>query len=185
MKRIDHSIWDFRVVFGEIYMKNHKKVLIPILMILVSFSICYPVSADSTTNYYDYSPAEIYGDWNPTYNRAIEYSYNSVYRCDLVFEFTGVTQSADAYWINLDYDCESPGYWPYVESLVMKYRWSNSGTWTIISFLDIIAFDGDLDITSATSSILYLRFTDCAPEDIGAANTWYFGYEPYLTAYFE
>lgn len=71
-------------------------------MILVSFSICYPVSGDSTTNYYDYSPAEIYGDWNPTYNRAIEYSYNSVYRCDLVFEFTGVTQSADSYWINLD-----------------------------------------------------------------------------------
>jgi hypothetical protein len=64
----------------------------------------------------------------------------------------------------------------------MEYRWSNAGTWTFLAYLDIITYDGDLDITSATSSILYLRFTDYAPEDIGAANIWYFGYEPYLTA---
>ena len=160
-------------------MKNHKKTLIPILVTIVVLSvICMPVRA---TDYNDYSPDEIYGVWNSTYNRAVEVAYGSYYKCQIQFIFTGVTQDADDYWINLKYDGTLNG-WPWTESLKMEYKWGPYGTWTFLAYLDIQTYNGDLDITSATSSILYLRFTDCAPEDIGAANTWCFGYEPYLTA---
>jgi hypothetical protein len=159
-------------------MKKYKKTLVPLLAIFVVLSICMPVWA---TDYNDYTPDEIYGVWNSTYNRATETAYGSYYKCQILFTYTDVRQDAGDYWINLDYDGTSHG-WPYTESLVMEYRWSNAGTWTFLAYLDIITYDGDLDITSATSSILYLRFTDYAPEDIGAANIWYFGYEPYLTA---
>lgn len=159
--------------------KNHKKTLIPILVTFVVLSvICMPVSA---TDYNDYTPDEIYGTWNSTYNRAVEAAYGSYYKCQILFTFTGVRQDAADYWINLDYDGTSPG-WIWTETLIMEYRWSDAEEWTFLAWLDIPTWDGDKDITSATSSVLYLRFRDSTPTDVGAANTWYFGYEPYLTA---
>jgi hypothetical protein len=166
-------------------MKNHKKILLPILLIIVALSICLPVRAESTTYYYDYTPDETYGDWHPLYNRAIEFNYSNIYKCELVFVYTSVSQNADEYWINLDYNGETPGYWPYTESLKMEYRWSDNETWTCLCYLDLVAFDGEIVITDATSSTLYLRFKDCGRTSDGVATTWYFGYEPYLAAYFE
>ncbi|TFH10278.1 MAG: hypothetical protein E4H14_02850 [Candidatus Thorarchaeota archaeon] len=165
-------------------MRNHKKALIPILVILVTLSVCVPVRAAETVTTYN-SIDENLGVWNTLYNRAVETWYSpGNQKCEIVFTYTGISQSADDYWINLDYNGVTPGYWPYLESLKMEYRWSNTASWTYICHLDINSFDGDKGIKSATSSILYLRFTDCDTTD-GVATTWYFGYEPYLTAYTE
>jgi len=49
---------------------------------------------------------------------------------------------------------------------------------------DAFAYEGDLDITTATSSVLYVRMVDCSLTDT-VVTTWYFGAEPYVKAWTE
>lgn len=163
-------------------MKKVSKVIIPIIAVLVISMICLPVSAKTEVEYDDPNVNELLGVWNSVYNRAVEVSYSGNYRCQIQFLYSNVGTDADDYWITIDFNGENPGYPWNRESLKVEYRWANVGSWTFLTYFDVTTSEDEWDITSATSSVLYLRFTDCIVTSDSIMHTWYFGYEPILTA---
>ncbi|MFO7837090.1 MAG: hypothetical protein R6V83_10555 [Candidatus Thorarchaeota archaeon] len=132
----------------------------------------------------DTSPTEYEGTWSTKNNYARETLEGSVYRINIVFEFYIVPQDADDYWFHIDYNYISPG-WPWVESLDVMYRWGTSGGFTHLVYYDVLASEGNWDITSPSSTTLQLKFRGCAEVADGMQTTWYFGDEPILHMYWE
>jgi hypothetical protein len=169
---------------GGKYVNKRNSLLIPIIAIVLVSLVCLPVSAGET-DYDDPSVTESLGVWNSAYNRASEVNYDDIYRCVIIFTYSDVATGADDYWINIDYDGEEPGFFWNQESLKVEYRWSNVGSWTFLCYYTVNAGVTNHDITTATSSTLYLRFSDCGVTSDTIHHTWYFGDEPILTANWE
>ncbi len=140
-----------------------------------------PASASHYNYYYYEDIEEVKGVWSVLNNRAVETYYSGYYRCDIVFTFEGITQNADDYWIHLVYNTIYPG-WPWIESLEVEYRWSDAEDYTRLVLCDVFAYEGDIDITAATSSVLYIRMIDCDDDDT-VGTSWYFGAEPFVKAW--
>jgi hypothetical protein len=165
-------------------LRRSRKLLIPILVTLVCLSFCMPASASGYTNYEHDDIEEVKGVWSVLNNRAVETEGDDeYYHCEIVFTFEGITQSADDYWIHLDYNTIYPG-WPWIESLEVEYRWSDEQDYTRLVLCDVYAYEGDIDITAATSSVLYIRMIDCDDDDT-VGTSWYFGDEPYVVTWTE
>jgi hypothetical protein len=163
-----------------------KKVFPIILLVFLMFLGSFiPVRASTYESWQDTTPIEYEGIWNTGSNYAKETLYSTVYRIVLVFECYYVDQDADDYWIELDYNGVTPWLWPAGEDLEMLYRWGTSGGFTHLANLGFWAVDTDFDITAPTSSILQIKFRGTSESSDTAQNTWYFGDEPILWAYWD
>ena len=158
-----------------------KRILIALAIFVIVSLICVPVRANDVI--YTPSVNEVKGVWNTAYDRAVEVYYTDTYRCQIEFIYNDVDTSADDYWINFAYYGLNPGLPWNRESLKVEYRWAGTSSWTFIRYLDYPPCAGQWDITTATSTTLFLRITDCAQSGDQLGHTWYFGYEPTLTAH--
>jgi hypothetical protein len=160
-----------------------KKIsIVLVLMIALSLSII-SVSAYSkeVPTPYNYPATQTYGTWDSTNERATEAIFGFAFRCQIMFEYTSISTSADEYKIQIDYNGEYPGY-P-VESLCVYYRWGTTGNWIWICNLDYTLFDGFITIGAATSSTCQILFLDGVQLFDAYQHTWYFGNEPVVWAY--
>lgn len=166
-------------------MTRIKRKLITLSLILVALSVLVvPVSAYSKEEDYNYDVLfQTYGSWNTANNRAVESFYGLAYRCMIVFRYTDIDTSADVYKIQIDYNGVTPGYYPCCESLGLYYRWGTSGPWIWLSWLDINLYDGFITIADATSTTCEVLLLDCSTLLDPYQNTWYFGDEPNVWAY--
>jgi hypothetical protein len=162
-----------------------KKVVSLSLVLVVLTVLAAPATAWSDSESYeaDGDPVQTFGNWDAENEQASESLVGLVYRCQIMFEYTGIDTSADVYKIQIDYDGVSPGVYPYWESLGLYYRWGDDGSWIHKSNLDIYTYDGFLTITDATSSTCQILFIDQVRTFDLCPNTWYFGNEPIVWAY--
>jgi len=166
-------------------MKRRKAISTLSLLFLAMFLLTpMRVQAYSrTTDTYD-DKDENKGDWNPVDHEAMEFQDGGVYQVEVVFIFTSVDTSKDAYKLDINYGGHEPGYWPWTESLMVYYRWGSSGSWTWHLTLDINPYDDEKTITDPTSSRLEVLFYDYANASDSCQTTWYFGHDgPILVIY--
>jgi hypothetical protein len=160
-----------------------KKKSIALLVLLVAISLSVmPVHAYSDQRHYyctDIDPT--FGTWDSSDEKASEGFFGFAYRCQIIFEYTSLSTSADEYKIQIDYNGESPAY-P-IESLCVYYRWGTTGSWIWICNLDYNLFDGYITIADATSTTCQILFLDGVQFLDGYQHTWYFGNEPVVWAY--
>ncbi|MFO7835723.1 MAG: hypothetical protein R6V83_03640 [Candidatus Thorarchaeota archaeon] len=158
-------------------MKSKSNAIILCLAILIIAGFVAPALAGRIT-YNDDEPTVYYGSWESD-DDATEEDINGIYRCEFQFVFTGIKTDGDnEYYVNIDYDGEEPGWLWDAESLYVHYKWG-SGSWVYLCRLDIATSDKDWEINDATSSTLYLRFTDANDYSDDTLHTWKFSDTPY------
>ena len=73
-----------------------------------------------------------------------------------------------------------------MECLIVQYKWGLGGTWHTLVIFGLTTYDQDYYLIAATSSTLYLKMVDELQDfDPWFIHTWYFGYEPVLTAHWD
>ncbi|MHA1929185.1 MAG: hypothetical protein ACTSV2_11485 [Candidatus Thorarchaeota archaeon] len=166
-------------------MKNRKIIIFPLVLIIVISFCCLPVRATNPDDITYNEILEYDGVWNTMLNKAVEILSSGAYRCNLVFEYVSVPTDADDYWIEFHYNGVDPGWWWNTESLQVSFRWGRSGGFTNIILFDTNPYDGDKDITTASSSILQIKFRGCLEITDSSEHTWFFDSEPVLWYYYD